>query len=80
MYSTPVDLSFPFLRSAVEASLDTKKDQVDQNSTRRLIIYVGTLPDSDKFLCIAQELSKIYVEEVARSFQHDVVIMPKKLI
>ncbi len=41
-------------------------------------MHVGNLPDSDKFLCIAQELPKIYVEEVARSFQHDVVIMPKK--
>jgi hypothetical protein len=32
MYSTPVDLSFSYLRSAVEASLDIKKDQVDPNS------------------------------------------------
>jgi hypothetical protein len=31
MYSTPVDLSFSYLRSAVEASLDIKKDQVDPN-------------------------------------------------
>ncbi len=29
MYSNPVDLSFSYLRSAVEASLDIKKDQVD---------------------------------------------------
>jgi len=41
-------------------------------------MHVDTLPDSDKFLCIAQELPKIYVEEVARSFQHDVVIMSIK--
>ncbi len=32
MYSTPVDLSFSYLRSAVEASLDIEKDQVDPNS------------------------------------------------
>jgi hypothetical protein len=32
MYSTPVDLSFSYLRSAVEASLDIKKDQVDPNT------------------------------------------------
>jgi hypothetical protein len=31
VYSTPVDLSFSYLRSAVEASLDIKKDQVDPN-------------------------------------------------
>ncbi len=31
MYSTPVDLSFSYLRSAVEASLHIKKDQVDPN-------------------------------------------------
>jgi hypothetical protein len=30
MYSTPVDLSFSYLRFAVEASLDIKKDQVDR--------------------------------------------------
>ena len=30
MYSTPVDLSFSYLRSAVEASLNIKKDQVDR--------------------------------------------------
>ncbi len=29
MNSTPVDLSFSYLRSAVEASLDIKKDQVE---------------------------------------------------
>jgi hypothetical protein len=32
LHSTPVDLSFSYLRSAVEASLDIKKDQVDPNS------------------------------------------------
>ena len=31
MYSTPIDLSVSYLRSAVEASLDIKKDQVDPN-------------------------------------------------
>jgi hypothetical protein len=31
MYSTPVDLSFSYLRSAVESSFDIKKDQVDAN-------------------------------------------------
>ncbi len=31
MCSTPVDLSFSYLRSAVEASLNIKKDQVDPN-------------------------------------------------
>ncbi len=31
MYSTPVEISSSFLRFAVEASLDTKKDQVDPN-------------------------------------------------
>ncbi len=31
MYSTPVDLSFSYIRSAVEVSLDTNKDQVDPN-------------------------------------------------
>ncbi len=33
MYSTPVDLSSSYLRSAVEASLDIKKDQVDPNNS-----------------------------------------------
>ncbi len=33
MRSTPVDLSFSYLRSAVVTSLDTKKDQVDPNSS-----------------------------------------------
>jgi hypothetical protein len=32
MYSTPVDLSFFYLRSAVEASLDTKKVQMEPNT------------------------------------------------
>jgi hypothetical protein len=32
MYSTPVDLSFSYLRSAVEASLDTKKVQMEPNT------------------------------------------------
>ena len=36
MYSTPIDLSFSYLRSAVEASLDIKKDQVDSNKYRFL--------------------------------------------
>ncbi len=40
MYSTPVDLSFSYLRSAVEASLDIKKDQVDPNISNKLIISV----------------------------------------
>ncbi len=31
MYSTPVDLSFSYHRSAVEASLDIKKVQVEPN-------------------------------------------------
>jgi hypothetical protein len=31
MYSTPVDFSFSYLCSAVEPSLDIKKDQVDLN-------------------------------------------------
>jgi hypothetical protein len=37
MYSTPVDLSFSYLCSAVEASLDVKKDQVDPNSILYLL-------------------------------------------
>ncbi len=32
MYSTPIDLSFSYLRSVVEASLNIKKDQVDPNN------------------------------------------------
>ncbi len=32
MYSTPVDLSFSYLRSAVEASLDIKKVHMESNS------------------------------------------------
>jgi hypothetical protein len=32
MYSTPVDLSFSYLRSAVEASLDTKKVHMEPNN------------------------------------------------
>ena len=40
MYSTPVDLSFSYLLSAVEASLDIKKDQVDPNISNKLIISV----------------------------------------
>ena len=31
MYSTPIDLSFSYLRSAVEASLDIKKVQIEPN-------------------------------------------------
>ena len=31
MYSTPIDLSFSYLRSAVEASLDIKKVQMEPN-------------------------------------------------
>ncbi len=31
MYSTPIDLSFSYLRSAEEASQDKKKEQVDLN-------------------------------------------------
>ncbi len=31
MYSTQVDLSFSYLRSAVEASLDIKKVQMEPN-------------------------------------------------
>ncbi len=34
MYSTPVDLSFSYLRSPVEASLDTKKVQVEPNNCK----------------------------------------------
>jgi hypothetical protein len=30
-YGTPVDLSFSYLRSAMKASLDIKKNQVDPN-------------------------------------------------
>jgi hypothetical protein len=44
MYSTPVDLSFSYLHSAVEASLDTKKDQVDSNSAK-------FLPSAKDFEC-----------------------------
>ncbi len=36
MYSSPVDLSFSYLRSAVEASLDIKKVQVEPNTIIRL--------------------------------------------
>jgi hypothetical protein len=32
MYSTPIDFSFSYLGSAVEAALDINKDQVDPNS------------------------------------------------
>ncbi len=32
MYSTPVDLSFSYLRSAVEASLDIKKVHMEPNT------------------------------------------------
>ncbi len=38
MYSTPVDLSFSCLRSAVEASLDIKKVQVEPNNTQIIIM------------------------------------------
>jgi hypothetical protein len=38
MYSTPVDLSFSYLRSAVEASLDIKKVQMEPN---RDIIFLN---------------------------------------
>ncbi len=31
MYSTPIDLSFSYLRSAAEASLDIKKVQMEPN-------------------------------------------------
>ncbi len=31
MYSTPIDLSFSYLRSAVEAYLDIKKVQMEPN-------------------------------------------------
>ncbi len=44
MYSTPVSLSFSYLRSAVEASLDTKKVQMEPNKhkdlvTRKLLFF-----------------------------------------
>ncbi len=32
MYSTPIGLSFSYLRSAVEASLDIKKVQMEPNT------------------------------------------------
>ncbi len=41
MYSTPVDFSFSYLRSAVEASLDIKKDQVDPNNGCANIFLIG---------------------------------------
>jgi hypothetical protein len=40
MYSTPVDLSFSYLHSAVEASLDINKDQVDPNNTFKNIMLL----------------------------------------
>ncbi len=49
MYSTPVDLSFAYLRSAVEASLDIKKDQVDPNKCS-LILIKGKNYKWDNFL------------------------------
>ncbi len=39
MYSTPVDLSFVYLRSAVEASLDTKKVQMEPNTYSEVFCY-----------------------------------------
>ncbi len=42
-YSTPVKLSFFYLRSAVEASLDTKKVQVEPNSVWMLFLPSLTL-------------------------------------
>jgi hypothetical protein len=38
MYSTPVDLSFSYLRSAVEASLDTKKVQMEPNTRNNFFL------------------------------------------
>ncbi len=40
MYSTPVDLSFSYLRSAVEASLDIKKVQVEPNSNLPDAVFI----------------------------------------
>ncbi len=42
MYSTPVDLSFSYLRSAVEASLDIKKVQVEPNIYCMWYIFTGS--------------------------------------
>ncbi len=43
MYSTPVDLSFSYLRSSVEASLDIKKDQVEPNRPNKTKIKITYL-------------------------------------
>jgi hypothetical protein len=40
MYSNPVDLSFSYLRSAVEASLDIKKDQVHPNNPCLSLLFL----------------------------------------
>ncbi len=58
MYSTPVDLSFSYLRSAVEASLDIKKDQVDPNNdfaTDPLWIFLYMRKVSFSFLSVQCE-------------------------
>ena len=40
MYSTPIDLSFSCLHSVVEASLNTKEDQVEPNSQEHVIYAI----------------------------------------
>ena len=69
MYSTPVDLSFSYLRSAVEASLDIKKDQVDPNISNKLIISVSA---TEAVFCYTAEKShhlKAQVHQKIRSFK-----------
>ena len=50
MYSTPIDLSVSYLRSAVEASLDIKKDHVDPNSTYLVRSQVKELREGSLFM------------------------------
>ncbi len=50
MYSTPINLSVSYLRSAVEASLDIKKDHVDPNSTNLVRSQVKELREGSLFM------------------------------
>jgi hypothetical protein len=60
MYSTPVDFSFSYLRSAVEASLNTKKDQVDPNTPlSREVDPAASMPGLTPFVVL---LIHVHVE------------------
>ncbi len=68
MYSTPVDLSFSYLHSAVEASLDIKKDQVEQNKGEYLFqsVFCINLDDIGKKCQLNKKIWQLFLIEKNR--------------